>query len=86
MSRKAESHHVNLIVREVTAEASSLVEGDVFVLDKGDRIWQFNTKTSVGQGKFKAAEFVQGLVSSRQSQCDITVYGMFRCAVIFKLT
>jgi len=65
----------NLLVREVAAQASSLVEGDVFVLDKGAKVWQFNTKASVGKEKFKAAEFVQSLVNERQGQCDVTVYG-----------
>ncbi|TFK40759.1 fragmin60 [Crucibulum laeve] len=64
----------HLVVREVPAEASSLIAGDVYVLDKGTKIWQFNTKASAGQEKFKAAEFVQSIVSERQSQCDLTVY------------
>jgi gelsolin len=66
---------INLVVREVTPEASSLVAGDVYVLDKGTKVWQFNTKASLGKEKFKAAEFVQSLVSDRQKQCDVTVYG-----------
>ncbi|KAL0571230.1 hypothetical protein V5O48_010737 [Marasmius crinis-equi] len=66
--------HVALIIREVAPEPSSLVKGDVFVLDKGTKILQFNTKASVGKEKFKAAEFVQSLVSARQGQCDVTVY------------
>lgn len=65
----------NLVVREVLAKDSSLVEGDVFVLDKGRQVWQFNTKTSIGQEKFKAAEFVQSLANDRQGQCEVTVYG-----------
>ncbi|KAF8158185.1 actin regulatory protein [Crassisporium funariophilum] len=65
----------NLVVREVPATAENLVEGDVYVLDKGAQIWQFNTKASAGQERFKAAEFVQSLVTERQSQSDVTVYG-----------
>lgn len=65
----------HLQVREVVPEGSSLVAGDVFVLDKGSVIWQFNTKASAGQEKFKAAEFVQSLVNDRQGQSDVTVYG-----------
>ncbi|KAF8073939.1 actin regulatory protein [Lyophyllum atratum] len=65
---------INLVVREVAAEASSLVEGDVYVLDKGTKLWQFNTKASVGKEKFKAAEFVQSLANERGGQCDVTVY------------
>ncbi|ESK95169.1 actin regulatory protein [Moniliophthora roreri MCA 2997] len=62
------------VIREVAAEASSLVKGDVYVLDKGSKVLQLNTKDSVGKEKFKAAEFVQSLVEARQGQCDVTVY------------
>jgi len=65
----------HLVVREVPALAESLVEGDVYVLDKGEHILQLNTKASAGQEKFKAAEFAQSLISERQSQSAITVFG-----------
>lgn len=68
-------------MREVAADASSLIEGDVYVLDKGTKVLQFNTKASAGKEKFRAAEFVRTLVSPRQGHCDITVYGQ----VIFTL-
>ncbi|KDQ62675.1 hypothetical protein JAAARDRAFT_54580 [Jaapia argillacea MUCL 33604] len=68
---KTTSH---LIVREVHPSGGSLVEGDVFVLDKGSKVWQFNTKQSVGKEKFKAAEFVQTLVSDRQGHAGVTVF------------
>ncbi|KAJ6611421.1 hypothetical protein B0H10DRAFT_1809513 [Mycena sp. CBHHK59/15] len=64
----------SLVVREVAAVASSIVEGDVYILDNGTHVWQFNTKTSAGKEKFKAAEFAQSLVSTRQGHCDIKVY------------
>lgn len=67
----------NLVIREVPAEASSLVAGDAYVLDKGKEIWQFNTKTSAGMEKFKAGELVQSLVSGRKGQYRVTVYGKF---------
>ncbi|KAL0069113.1 hypothetical protein AAF712_003799 [Marasmius tenuissimus] len=66
--------HTALVIREVAPEASNLVKGDVFVLDKGSKVLQFNTKASVGKEKFKAAEFVKSLVDARQGQCDVTVY------------
>jgi len=65
---------VSLVVREVPATAASIVEGDVYILDKGTHVWQFNTKTSAGKEKFKAAEFAQTLVSPRQGHCDIQVF------------
>ena len=76
LSRKTGGHS-NLVVREVPAVASSLVEGDTYVLDKGAHILQFNTKGSVGQERFKAAEFAHSLSSGRKGQSEVTVYGAF---------
>ncbi|KAJ2927491.1 hypothetical protein H1R20_g9607, partial [Candolleomyces eurysporus] len=64
-----------LVVREVEPVAASLIAGDAYVLDKGAEVWQLNTKESVGQEKFKAAEFVQSLVDGRKG-CDVTVFGI----------
>jgi len=74
LSRSAGGHS-NLVVREVPAVASSLVEGDVYVLDKGTHILQFNSKESAGQERFKAAEFAQSLSDERKGQSEIVVYG-----------
>ncbi|THG98496.1 hypothetical protein EW026_g3690 [Hermanssonia centrifuga] len=65
-----------LLVREVHVEGASLVPGDAYVLDMGTKIWQLNTKGSVGKEKFKAAEFAQSLVNERgsTSPCDVTVF------------
>ncbi|KAF9262861.1 fragmin60 [Marasmius fiardii PR-910] len=63
-----------LVIREVAPVAANLRKGDVFVLDKGSKVLQFNTKASVGKEKFKAAEFVQNLVDARQGQCSVVVY------------
>jgi len=65
---------VGLVVREVPATAASIIEGDVYILDKGTHVLQYNTKTSAGKEKFKAAEFAQTLVSPRQGHCDIKVF------------
>ncbi|KAJ7256793.1 fragmin60 [Mycena haematopus] len=65
---------VSLVVREVAATAASIIQGDAYVLDKGTHVWQFNTKTSLGKEKFKAAEFAQSLVSPRQGHCDVQVF------------
>lgn len=64
-----------LVVREVVWDASSLVEGDVFVIDKGTEVWQLNTKASAGKEKYRAAEFAQSLVNDRRSQCIHAIYG-----------
>jgi len=66
---------VRLVVHEVPSDADSLVEGDVYVLDKGAHILQLNTKASAGQERYKAAEFVQSIVNERKSRSDVTVYG-----------
>ena len=65
----------HLQVREVPVEGVRVVQGGVYVLDMGARVWQFNTQGAVGKLKFKAAEFVQSLVNDRQSQCETTVFG-----------
>ncbi|KAI0661985.1 fragmin60 [Cubamyces menziesii] len=65
----------HLQVREVPVEGASVVQGGVYVLDMGRRVWQFNTQESTGKVRFKAAEFVQSLVDEREGQCETTVYG-----------
>ena len=68
-----------LIVREVAPDASSLAQGDVFVLDKGTHLWQFNTKTCVGKERFEARQFVEDLATRRrEGHCpvDIEIYGL----------
>ncbi|KAI8994198.1 fragmin60 [Trametes punicea] len=64
----------HLQVREVPAEGASVVQGEVYVLDMGGRVWQFNTRESAGKVRFKAAEFVQSLVNERGGHCASTVY------------
>ncbi|KAF5314971.1 hypothetical protein D9619_007149 [Psilocybe cf. subviscida] len=64
----------SLVVREIHPTANSLMEGDVYVFDKGQSILQFNAKGSAGQERFKAAEFVQSLANERKGQAEITVY------------
>lgn len=66
---------MHLVVREVPATARSLVEGDVYILDKGAEILQLNTKASAGQERFKAAEVVQSLKNARDGRGHVTVYG-----------
>jgi gelsolin len=67
----------SLVVREIAATANNLVEGDVYVFDKGQSILQFNAKGSAGQERFRAAEFVQSLANERKGQAEVTVYGQF---------
>ncbi|KAJ3488416.1 hypothetical protein NLI96_g2840 [Meripilus lineatus] len=55
-------------------EGHSLVRGDAYVLDLGGSVWQLNTQGSAGKEKYKAAEFLQSLVSDRQGASDVTVF------------
>lgn len=75
LTRASTTGKSNLVVREVPAEASSLIQGDVYVLDKGSRILQLNTRNSAGQERFKAAEFVRNLADNRKHKCEVVVYG-----------
>lgn len=70
---------IRLVVREVPPEGSSLIPGDAYVLDLGSKVWQLNTKGSVGKEKFKAAEFVQALVNDREGTSTISVFGASTC-------
>lgn len=64
----------HIAVRQVLPEASSLKKGDVFVLDLGTKVLQFNTKLSSGKEKFAAAEFVRNLVDNRKGHCELSVF------------
>lgn len=70
-----------LVVREVVAEGASFVPGDAYILDMGTKVWQFNTKGSVGKERFKAAEFVQSLANERGNTSggtvEVQVFGKF---------
>jgi gelsolin len=69
-----------LTIIQVKAEPQGLAEGNVFVLDKGTEVWQFDKKSSVGKERFKAAEFVRSLVDENitlYKHCRSTVYGPF---------
>lgn len=65
----------HIAVRQVTPDPSSLAKGDVFVLDLGERVLQFNTKESSGKERFVAAEFVQSILDGRPMHCELTVCG-----------
>ena len=58
-------------------QASSLVPGDAYVLDMGSKVWQLNTKGSVGKERFKAAEFAHSLANDRTvtEPCEVQVFG-----------
>lgn len=65
-----------LLIREVSPQGSNLVPGDAYVLDMGVKVWQLNTKGSVGKERFKAADFAHSLANERTTteRCEITVF------------
>ncbi|EMD39791.1 hypothetical protein CERSUDRAFT_81131 [Gelatoporia subvermispora B] len=69
-----DSTRSHLVVHEVSATAPSVQQGDVYVLDLGTNVMQFNTRDSVGRERFKAAEFLQSLVQEREGQCESAVF------------
>jgi len=62
----------NLTIKQVEMSFKSLNSGDVFVLDAGLKIYQFNGEKSSPQEKRKAAEFAHQLASDRGgSKCEV---------------
>ena len=63
--------HGSVAVRQVTKNYHSAIVKyplDVFVLDKGTKIFQYNTRLSAGKERFEAAQFVRGLIDSREGK------------------
>jgi len=61
------------VVREVPLTTSSLNSGDVFVVDLGTEVLQFNGKGSGGGERSKAAQLVRGIDDERGSKVGIIV-------------
>ncbi|KAG9010512.1 hypothetical protein FRB94_010278 [Tulasnella sp. JGI-2019a] len=71
-----------VIVREVDLKSPNVFEGgDVYILDKGNEIWQLNTTGAVGKEKFKGAEFARTLAdhTDRKGRCEVQVFGKLLC-------
>ncbi|EJD55297.1 actin depolymerizing protein [Auricularia subglabra TFB-10046 SS5] len=63
----------HVIVREVSPQAP-LSYGDVYVLDRGTDILQFNMQGSSGKERFKAGDFARKLSNSRAgTNCPVVV-------------
>ncbi|KAF9911689.1 hypothetical protein BX616_010532, partial [Lobosporangium transversale] len=56
-------HKSSVVVREVSKDAIN--SGDVFILDTGKALYQWNGRESSGFEKVKAAEYVQGIEADR---------------------
>jgi gelsolin len=62
-----------VIVREVDPTWKSLNEGDVFVLDQGEKITSWQGKSSSPMEKMKAATAIAEMVDERQGKADVEV-------------
>jgi len=63
----------NTVVREVALSSHSLNSGDVFILDAGLKLYQFQGKSSSGGEKNKAAQLARGIDDERGSKVEIHV-------------
>lgn len=61
------------VVREVPLTTKSLNSGDVFILDDGLKIYQFQGKAASGGEKSKAAQIARGIDDERGSKVQISV-------------
>jgi len=68
---KGTFRHVH--TRQVPLSFESLCDGDVFVLDLGLKIFQFNGSRSGGFEKIKAAEVVEHLKEKREKHIELSV-------------
>jgi gelsolin len=61
----------SVAVRQVTKHYHATIvkySSDVFVLDKGTKVFQYNTRLSGGKERFEAAQFVRALIDSREGK------------------
>ncbi|KAG2151467.1 hypothetical protein DEU56DRAFT_778053 [Suillus clintonianus] len=63
-----------LIVREVPREGLVMLQGVVYVLDKGPLFWQFNTKKSTAWARYKSAEYMMYMGQWRVPQAKFQVF------------
>ncbi|KAK4701212.1 hypothetical protein P7C70_g5024, partial [Phenoliferia sp. Uapishka_3] len=61
-------------VQEVKAEAESIDRGDVFILDLGDKLLQWNGGKSAPMEKAKAAETARSWVDARDGKATLQVF------------
>jgi len=61
-------------VNEVFLHVSSLNSGDVFILDNGKKVYQWNGKKSSPHEKGKAGQFCQAIDHERKGLAEITVH------------
>ncbi|KAI7831202.1 severin [Gamsiella multidivaricata] len=65
-------HKSSVVVREVPA--SMMNSGDVFILDTGKILYQWNGKESSGVERVKGAEYVHGIRADRAGAIDVETF------------
>uniref|UniRef100_A0A1I8GEN4 Gelsolin-like domain-containing protein n=1 Tax=Macrostomum lignano TaxID=282301 RepID=A0A1I8GEN4_9PLAT len=63
----------NIIVKEVTMSRKALDETDVYILDLGDRAYQWNSRGCNKDERFKAAQYLRKLCEERNGRLDTEV-------------
>ncbi len=63
-----------ITIREVPISYTSLNSGDVFLLDYGRELYQWQGKTSSAQERFKASQLAAAIDSERKGLATITVF------------
>lgn len=66
---RKEGRHI--VLKEVPRNADYLKDDDVFILDSGSRIYQWNGKQCNKDEKFKAVQHLQELKSERSGRCTV---------------
>ena len=66
-----------VVISEVPLSHESLRSKAVFVLDTGDKVYQWQGKESRGIEKAKAAEYISQLISDRDGKGEMVVIGKF---------
>ncbi|CAO3658629.1 unnamed protein product [Umbelopsis ramanniana] len=62
-----------VVISEVPLHSDSLNSGDVFVLDTGDKVYQWQGQESQGVEKAKAAEYIAQLISERDGKGETVI-------------
>ncbi|KAF9114170.1 hypothetical protein BGX27_011526 [Mortierella sp. AM989] len=66
------AHRSTVVVREVTKDFINT--GDVFILDTGKVLYQWNGKKSSGMEKVKAAEYAHGIEADRSGAVNVETF------------
>jgi len=69
----AGGHKSSVVVREVPK--SMINSGDVFILDTGKVLYQWNGKSSSGIEKVKGAEYAHGIEADRAGAVNVETFG-----------